>query len=88
MLKLIKFGATWCQPCLRINPIIEEFKSNNPEIEVEVVDVDEQPDLAKKFQVRSIPYLVWMKDGKVFHTQSGLMSEKDISAIFWDEPEK
>lgn len=85
MLKLIKFGATWCQPCLKLNPVIEAYKLEYPEVEVQVVDVDEQPDLAKEFQVRSIPYLVWMKDGKVFRTQVGAMSLKDIHGIFLDE---
>jgi thioredoxin 1 len=62
---LIDFNATWCGPCKKIAPIIEEISNENPDLFVGSVDVDMQPMLAARFQVRSIPTVLLLKDGKI-----------------------
>ena len=62
---LIDFNATWCGPCKKIAPIIEEIANENPDLFVGSVDVDLQPMLAARFQVRSIPTVVLLKNGEV-----------------------
>ena len=62
---LIDFNATWCGPCKKIAPIIEEIANENPDLLVGAVDVDMQPMLAARFQVRSIPTVLLLKNGEV-----------------------
>ena len=62
---LLDFSATWCGPCRMVAPILDEIASENDHIKVGKIDVDEDPDLARQFNVTSIPLLVVMKDGKV-----------------------
>ena len=59
---LIDFWATWCGPCMMVAPIVEEIANERDDIAVCKVNVDEEPELAEKFQVRFIPMLVAMKD--------------------------
>lgn len=70
-MKLIKFGAEWCHPCKLVNVVVDQFKSLG-ECEVETVDIDEQPELAEKFKVQSIPHFVWEHQGKVLRQHSGV----------------
>ena len=62
---LVDFGAEWCVYCKKIAPIIEEIANENPDLFVGSVDVDLQPMLAARFQVRSIPTVVLLKNGEV-----------------------
>lgn len=59
MLKLKYFSANWCGPCKMTKPIITELGNKFSGVEVEFVDVDENPDEAIKYQVRSIPTIVF-----------------------------
>ena len=73
-LEIIKFSATWCGPFKRYAPIFNEFieetgiKSSN-------VDIDEQHELASKYNVMSVPTTVFIKNGEVVSTQTGAMSK-------------
>jgi len=62
---LIDFGAEWCVYCKKIAPMIEEIANENPDLVVGSIDVDMQPMLAARFQVRSLPTVLLLKDGKV-----------------------
>lgn len=75
---LLDFWASWCGPCRMLSPLIDEIASEHPEIKVGKVNVDEQPDLAKKFRVMSIPTLVVLKGGEVTNTHTGLAAKEAI----------
>ena len=62
---MVDFSATWCGPCQKVAPIIEAIANENPDFLVGTVDVDMQPMLAARFQVRSIPTVVLLKNGEV-----------------------
>ena len=73
---LLDFNATWCGPCKMIAPIIEEIANENPDLFVGSVDVDMQPMLAARFQIRSIPTVILLKDGKVVKQFIGAQSKE------------
>lgn len=76
---LIDFWATWCGPCKMFAPVIEEIADQGiPGVKVGKVDVDQEPDLAGRFRVMSIPTLVIFKDGKQAATSVGVKSKKEV----------
>ena len=75
---LLDFGAPWCAPCRMVVPVIEEIAGERPDIKVGKINVDEQPELASKFGIMSIPTLVVMKNGKIVQQVSGVRPKNAI----------
>ncbi len=75
---LLDFWASWCGPCKMIAPIIHEIADEHPEIKVCKVNVDEEQELALKFDVMSIPTLFVVKDGKIVNTSMGAKPKNQI----------
>ena len=75
---LLDFGAPWCAPCRMVVPVIEEIAGERPDIKVGKINVDEQPELASKFSIMSIPTLVVMKNGKIVQQVSGMRPKNAI----------
>tara|TARA_Y100000310_G_scaffold340016_1_gene434475 strand:- start:1619 stop:1954 length:336 start_codon:yes stop_codon:yes gene_type:complete len=63
-LVVVDFFADWCMPCLIMSPIIEEFAERMEEIKFAKINVDDNGELSGKYEVRSIPTLIFFKDGK------------------------
>lgn len=72
---VIDFWATWCGPCKMFSPIFdkaaEEFEGK---VKFGKVNVDEQPELAQKYNVMSIPTAILFKDGQAAASNTGVMS--------------
>lgn len=81
---LIDFWATWCGPCTMVAPVVEEIANERADIAVCKVNVDEEPELAEKFEVRFIPMLVAMKDGKIINSTTGYHEKEEILALLED----
>ena len=63
---MVDFWAKWCSPCMMLSPVIEELAEDfEGKAKICKVNVDENQELAQKFAVRSIPYIVFMKNGEV-----------------------
>ena len=76
---LIDFYATWCGPCKMLAPFIEEVADAfEGKVNVCKVDVDEVESLAYKYNVRSIPTLLYFKDGKLVETTVGFQDKASI----------
>lgn len=78
---LIDFFATWCGPCKMVAPIIEQLAEEEPDKKICKVNVDEQPALAERFGVTSIPTLVVLRNGKVVNKAVGAKSKKAIQEL-------
>lgn len=75
---LLDFWASWCAPCRMVVPIVEEIADERRDIKVGKINVDEEPELANKFNIMSIPTLVVMKNGKIVQQVSGARPKKAI----------
>ena len=76
---LIDFYADWCGPCKMLAPVIEEVKAETSDfLKVVKINVDDNPELASQYGVRSIPTLVFVKNGQVANQAVGFRSKKDI----------
>lgn len=78
---LVDFWASWCGPCRALGPVVEQISEEMYDLlTVRKCNVDEEPDLATKFRIVSIPTLILFKDGKPVHTMVGNMPKADLVA--------
>jgi thioredoxin 1 len=78
---LIDFWAPWCGPCRMLSPVVDEIAEETSTIKVGKINVDEEPELAVKFQVMNIPTLVVLKNGKVVQKSVGVKSKSTIEEM-------
>ena len=79
---IIDFWAEWCAPCKAIAPILDELAVElNEKLLIGKVNLDENQDLAMKYSIRSIPTILFFKDGELKDTKVGLSSKTDL--ISW-----
>ena len=79
---LLDFYADWCGPCKMLAPVLHEIAEENAgALKVGKINVDEQMELAMRFQVSSIPMLVVFKDGKIVAKSVGYRSKAEIAAM-------
>lgn len=77
---LVDFWATWCGPCRMIAPVIEELAADyEGKARIGKLDVDNNPNVAMEYGVRSIPTLLIFKDGKIADTIIGAVSKSYIT---------
>ena len=73
-LAVVDFWATWCGPCRMLAPVVEKLGEEFSEkVLVAKVDVDAEPELARRFGVMSIPTVVFLKNGREFDRKVGVM---------------
>lgn len=75
-LKVLRGTAPWCGPCRTVVPILDEVKSQFPNVEFQVIDVDSDPAFTSKYQVRSIPVVIIEKDDQVLERLTGVQSKE------------
>lgn len=82
-MKVLKFGAKWCLGCVVMKPRWQEIEKENPWLETEFYDFDENPDMAKKYDIKKLPEFVFLdKNGEEITRMHGEISkEKIIDAI-------
>ena len=78
---LVDFWATWCGPCRMVSPVVDEIAAERTDVKVGKINVDEQPELANRFGIMSIPTLMVFRDGKVASQAVGVRPKNLIEAM-------
>ena len=74
-MKILKFQADWCQPCKMLTNVLKDIKTD---VEIEVIDIDQNPEMAKKYNIRGVPTLVKLNDEIVVSQSIGLKSKEQL----------
>ena len=78
---LLDFFASWCGPCRMVGPILDEIAEEREDIKVCKVNIDEQPELASRFRIMSVPTLMVLKDGQIMDQSIGAKPKHQILAM-------
>ena len=78
---LLDFFASWCGPCRMVGPILDEIAEEREDIKVCKVDIDEQPELASRYRIMSVPTLMVLKEGQVVYQSIGAKPKHQILAM-------
>ncbi len=74
------FTADWCNPCKKTRPIVEEM-NRETHIKFQIIDVDSELDLAKKFAINSVPTFILLKDGIEIKRNIGAQNREQLEAL-------
>ncbi len=75
---IVDFWADWCGPCKMLSPVVEQLSEETPEVKFCKANIDEQPELARRFQIMSIPTLIAFKEGSVYRTSVGVIPKDTV----------
>ena len=76
---LIDFHAHWCMPCVIMSPIVDEIsKKFRDKLKVGKINIDNNPELAQKYNIRSIPNFILFKNGKIIEQFIGSISKEEF----------
>ncbi len=79
---LVDFYADWCGPCKMLTPILGQVKEElGDHIRIAKIDVDKNPKIAGRYQVRGVPTMILFKDGKQVWRQSGVVQKSELINI-------
>ena len=78
---ILDFFASWCGPCRMVGSILDEIAEEREDIKVCKVDIDEQPELASRYRIMSVPTLMVMKEGKIVEQSIGAKPKHQILAM-------
>lgn len=75
---LVDFWADWCEPCKMLSPVVAEIAAEAKDFKVYAVNVDEEPELASRYGIRSIPSLLVFKNGEIAKQSVGVIPKEQI----------
>ena len=65
MIEIIDFYSTWCVPCRRVLPILEEIAKLYPDVKITKIDVEQNPEIAEQYKVKGVPSVFFEKNGQI-----------------------
>ena len=78
---LVDFYATWCGPCRMLAPVLEELSEEISDVQIIKVDVDELPELARRFGIMSIPTIFYFKEGEIAKKVIGFQDKNSLKKM-------
>ena len=79
---LVDFYADWCAPCRAMKPVLENLKNKlKDDVQIYKIDVDQNPMLAERYQIRSIPTLMLFQAGEPVWRKSGMASVTELEQV-------
>ena len=79
---LVDFWAEWCGPCKVMNPVLEELARDlDGAVTIAKLNVDENPEIAQRYNIRSIPTLILFNNGEPVAQRTGAASQKQVKAF-------
>ena len=73
--------APWCGPCKMFSPIFEELSAEENQIKFCKINTDENPDVSERFDVMSIPTVLFFENGKLKNRQSGIKTKEELKSL-------
>jgi len=81
MKKILRFTAEWCKPCKSLNEILSRIETAIP---IEVIDIDQNVDLATEYGIRSVPTMIMVEDNNVIKKMVGLKTIQEVETFIHD----
>ena len=78
---LVDFFATWCGPCRMLTPVLEELSEEVNDVTIIKVDVDELPELARRYAIMSIPTIFYFVNGQIVNKTVGFQDKQSLKKI-------
>ena len=78
---VVDFNATWCGPCKMLGPVMEKLSDQMTGVKFYAMDVDENPDIAEKFGIMSIPYVAVFRNGEKVDQNVGFIPEASMKSF-------
>jgi thioredoxin 1 len=80
MSHVLYFTADWCNPCKKVKPIVEEINKDSV-TKFQMIDVDSEMELTKKFEIRSVPTFILIKNGTEIKRTTGAQTREQLEAF-------
>ncbi len=81
-MELYDFYADWCGMCRTMMPIVDDFQKQHPEVNLIKINVDDEPELAEKYNVSHLPTFVFSDGTKVLYKCNRMLSSEDLEEIY------
>jgi len=78
---IVDFWASWCAPCMGFAPVFESASEKHPDIVFAKVNADEQQELAGEFSIRSIPFIMLLRENVIVFAQAGALPREGLESV-------